>query len=117
MVPGAPRRFAGKSPAPGLPSAPQLLPHSLPHRQVVKQPSPRSNGDVLENQPRKDENDGEVCDFRGPRTHFAPVASAQWKLTLIHISQRSVDVGLAIPRPSGRHIVPPTRLGSDRAPA
>eukprot|EP00955_Chlamydomonas_euryale_P055901 356244-Chlamydomonas_euryale.AAC.14 len=29
----------------------------------------------------------------------------------------SVDVGLAIPRPSGRHNVPLTRLGSDRVPA
>eukprot|EP00955_Chlamydomonas_euryale_P096279 364999-Chlamydomonas_euryale.AAC.2 len=85
MVPGAPRRFAVKCPAPGWPSAPQLLPHRLPHRQVVKQPSPRKrgrNGNVLENQPRKDENAGEVCDFRGLRTHFAPAASAQWKLPL-----------------------------------
>eukprot|EP00955_Chlamydomonas_euryale_P085189 364063-Chlamydomonas_euryale.AAC.4 len=83
MVPGVLWRFAGKSPAPSWPSAAQLLLHRLPHHQFAKQPSSGKrgrNGNVLENQPRKDENAEEVCDFRGLRTHFGPAASAQWKL-------------------------------------
>eukprot|EP00955_Chlamydomonas_euryale_P075648 362393-Chlamydomonas_euryale.AAC.6 len=35
MIFGVLRCFVGKSPAPGWPSAPQLLPHCVLHRQVL----------------------------------------------------------------------------------
>eukprot|EP00955_Chlamydomonas_euryale_P051895 355000-Chlamydomonas_euryale.AAC.2 len=55
MVPGVPRHCAGKSLAPGWLTAPQLLPHHFPQRQVVKQPQERErNGNALANQPGRD---------------------------------------------------------------
>eukprot|EP00955_Chlamydomonas_euryale_P107261 365753-Chlamydomonas_euryale.AAC.1 len=109
MVPGVPRRIAGKSTAPGWPSAPQLLPPRLPHRWVVKQPSLGKrgrNGNVLENQPRKGEND--VCDFQGLRTHFALAASARWKLPKSHGLRPPLHTGAllhASSRPPAPHQV------------
>eukprot|EP00955_Chlamydomonas_euryale_P054408 355810-Chlamydomonas_euryale.AAC.7 len=75
MVPSVRWCFAGKSPVQGWPAAAQPLLHRLPHRQVVKQSSSGKRGcigNVLENQPRKDENDGKVCNFGGASDTLHP---------------------------------------------
>eukprot|EP00955_Chlamydomonas_euryale_P068240 360056-Chlamydomonas_euryale.AAC.23 len=83
MVPGIPRRFAGKSPAPRWSSALQLLPRRLPHLEAVKQPSSGErgrNGKVLENQPREDEMPGKCATSEDFGHTSPPAASAQWIL-------------------------------------
>eukprot|EP00955_Chlamydomonas_euryale_P014100 151985-Chlamydomonas_euryale.AAC.3 len=104
MVPGVPRRIAGKSPAPDWPSTPQLLLHRLPHRQVVKQPSSEKHGrnvNVLENQPRKGEKAREVRDFQGLCPHgVGPMVIAPF-----HVFTHAFTA-----KPSHPHIHPCTSL-------
>eukprot|EP00955_Chlamydomonas_euryale_P114499 366280-Chlamydomonas_euryale.AAC.1 len=68
-----------QTPGTECPAASSAPPSAPPGCQTTKLSTRGRNGNVLEHQPRKDENSGEVCDLRGLWTHFAPPATAQWE--------------------------------------